>query len=353
MIRLTWLQFRFQAAIAVATLAAVAIVLAITGSHLVHLYNTTVANCAAQNDCESATHAFLLNDQFLQSMLGPLLLIVPGLLGIFWGAPLIARELESGTYRLVWNQSVSRTRWLAIKLGLVALASMVVAGLISLMVTWWSSPFDRINKDRFLPGTFDERGIVALGYALFAFALGVTAGVIIRRTLPAIATTLVAFVFARLAMVFWIRPHLMSPEHLSLPVTASSGLGFGSTNGSGVVTFIADDPRIPNAWVVSNQIADKAGHVASAAVLHQFLQTACPGIGGPPVAGTGSGNHAVANQERFNTCVAKVSANYHLALTYQPANRYWAFQWYETAIFVALALALAGICFWWVRRRLA
>ncbi len=36
---------------------------------------------------------------------------------------------------------------------------------------------------------------------------------------------------------------------------------------------------------------------------------------------------------------------------YQPAYRYRAFQWYETAIFHALSLALAGFCFWWVRRR--
>ncbi|HEX3721179.1 MAG TPA: hypothetical protein VHV31_00215, partial [Nitrolancea sp.] len=232
MVRLTWLQFRFQVAISVAALAAVAIVLAITGSHLAHLYHTTVANCAAQNDCSSATNAFLLNDQFLQNMLGPLLLIVPGLIGIFWGAPLIARELEAGTFRLAWTQSVSRTRWLEIKLSLVALASMIVAGLISLMVTWWSSPFDRIHKNRFAPGVFDERGIVALGYALFAFALGITAGVVIRRTLPAIATTLVGFVIARLAMASWIRPHLMGPAHLSLPLASSPGLGFESSAGS-------------------------------------------------------------------------------------------------------------------------
>src|SRR6185312_4340199 len=140
MFRLTWLQFRLQAAIALAALAAVAIVLAITGSHLVHLYNATITNCAAQNDCDSAKHAFLLNDQFLQNMLGPLLLIIPALLGIFWGAPLVAREIERGTFRLAWTQSVSRRRWLAIKLGVIGLASMAVAGVLSLMVTWWFSP---------------------------------------------------------------------------------------------------------------------------------------------------------------------------------------------------------------------
>jgi hypothetical protein len=57
----------------------------------------------------------------------------------------VARELETGTYRLAWTQSVTRTRWLAVKLGVVGLTSVAVAGLLSLMVTWWSSPIDRAN----------------------------------------------------------------------------------------------------------------------------------------------------------------------------------------------------------------
>jgi hypothetical protein len=33
---------------------------------------------------------------------------------MFWGAPLVAGELESGTFRLAWTQDVSRVRWLAL-----------------------------------------------------------------------------------------------------------------------------------------------------------------------------------------------------------------------------------------------
>ena len=72
---------------------------------------------------------FLSHDKFLRDLLGPLMLAVPALLGIFWGAPLVARELETGTYRLAWTQSVTRTRWLAVKVALVGLASVAVAGL--------------------------------------------------------------------------------------------------------------------------------------------------------------------------------------------------------------------------------
>ena len=115
----------------------VAVVLAITGPHLVHLYDTNVASCAARGDCSTATSAYLQNDACSTGRAHVLAVAVPGLLGVFWGAPLVARELEAGTFRLAWTQSVTRTRWLVVKLGVVGFASMVAAGLFSLMVTWW------------------------------------------------------------------------------------------------------------------------------------------------------------------------------------------------------------------------
>ena len=211
MIRFTSLQFRIQAAIAVGVLVLVAIAVAITGPNLVHLYDTTVANCKAHGDCSYASNALTQSDSFLQSAFGALLLVLPALVGIFWGAPLIAREFEAGTFRLVWTQSVTRMRWLAVKLGIIGLTSMAVAGLATLMVSWWFSPIDKVTKVQF--ASFDERGIVVIGYALFAFAFGVAAGLLIRRTLPAMAATLVAFVAARVGMTS-VRPDLITPLHL-------------------------------------------------------------------------------------------------------------------------------------------
>jgi hypothetical protein len=338
MIRFTWLQFRFQVAIVAAILAAVAIGLGITGSHLVHLYNSTVANCTTQNDCDTATHAFLLNDQFLQSMLGPLLLIVPGVIGIFWGAPLVAREVQAGTFRLAWTQSVSRRRWLAAKLGSMALASVIVAGLLSLMVTWWFSPLDRVNANRFSPGVFDVRGSVVAGYALFAFALGVTAGVLLRRTLPAMAISLALFVGSRLAVTYWVRPHFLAPVKQSLTLVWGPGAGFAEGSAGGGFFLIPPTAKLPNAWVYSNAVVDRAGHPPSS----QFLQNTCPALtgGSPPSA------------QQVNSCIAAIAAKFDQVVTYQPANRYWTFQWYETAIFAVLAFMLAGLCFWWVSSRL-
>ncbi len=351
MIRLTWRQFRTQAAAAFAALAALAIVLAITGPHLAHLYDTSgIATCKPPSNCDALKSTFLSHDKLLHNLLGPLLLAVPALLGIFWGAPLVARELEAGTYRLAWTQSVTRTRWLAVKVVLLGLASIAVAGLFSLMITWWSSPVDQVNMNRFAPGAFDERGIVAIGYAAFAFALGLTAGTLIRRTVPAMATTLVAFVGARLGMTYWIRPQLMSPAHTTAGFGAASNLAFEASGPSGV-TFVAGPPHIPNAWVYSDRIVDKAGRPATN--LHAFLLKACPDIGGPPNSiPPGTRAHAPANRATFQACIAKLSAKFHETVTYQPASRYWTFQWYETAIFLALALILVGICFWWIRRRL-
>lgn len=349
MIRLSLRQFRTQSIPALVALAVVAIVVAITGPHLVYLYDTTIASCKAPVDCSLVGHNFVANDNLLQVGLGTLLLVMPALLGIFWGAPLIARELETGTYRLAWTQSVTRTRWLAMKLGVCGLTAMVVGGLLSLMVTWWFGPIDKVNVNQFAPGVFDERGIVAIGYAAFAFAVGVTAGLVIRRTVPSMAATLVAAVAARLAMLYLVRPHLMTPEHASMALGSGSGLGFVPSSAG--VTFVADPPSIPNALVMSSQVVDGAGQIATDQNLHQFLVNACPSIVNPDAAPSGA-TRAPAPAGNFNDCMAHLSTKFHLAVTYQPASRFWDFQWYEMAIFLGLAAILVGFCFWWVRRRL-
>jgi ABC-type transport system involved in multi-copper enzyme maturation permease subunit len=354
---LTWRQFRVQAAVAAIFLVAAAVVLGITGEHLRDLYNSLgIAACDAHGSstssrsiathCATAYATFGSSESTLRNLLGPLLLAIPLITGMFWGAPLLARELENGTYRLAWTQGVTRTRWLATKITLVGLASIVVAALFSLMVSWWFSPIDKVNMNRLTPGVFDERGIVAIGYAAFAFALAVAAGALIRRTLPAMATTLVAFVGVRLLMTYLVRPHLVAPSHTATALQSASIMGFES--GPSSAMFVARDPTIPDAWVLSSRIVDKAGHTATAQSLHRFLQLACPNVGAPPAAGGGAGN-----EEAFNTCVRQLSTTFHLAVTYQPASRYWPLQASESAIFLGLALILVSFCFWWVRRRLS
>jgi ABC-type transport system involved in multi-copper enzyme maturation permease subunit len=337
MIRMALRQFRAQALVAIAALVLVAIVLAITGTQLAHLYDTTVAGCKALGDCSSVDATFLTTDQ-LEQLIGIVLILVPGVMGVFWGAPLIAHELESGTHRLVWTQSVTRTRWLVTKLALVGLASAVAAGVLSLMVTWWFSPIDRVVLNQY--SVFDQRDIVPIGYAVFAFVLGVTAGVLLRRTLPAMATTIVAFLAVRLALIYGVRPYLIGPAHLDMPLASNRGLvGFGGDSSG--ATVLAFSPHIANAWVYSTQIVDAAGRAPSS----QLLNSYCPNIGAPGA--------SLPSPTVFQTCIAQISAHFHLVVTYQPADRFWTLQWYETGIYIALAAVLAAVSFWWVRRRLS
>src|SRR5438552_3109428 len=183
-----------QAALTAVALTIVAVVLVLTGLDLAHLYDTTVASCAAHHDCSAATTTFTAADGPLQVFSDFLLLVVPLLIGMFWGAPLISREFEAGTFRLAWTQGVTRTRWLAVKLGLGAVASAAIAGLLSLIVSWWSSKLDYVTANPFNSLRFGVRDVVPIGYAAFAFALGLTAGLLFRRMLPAMLTALVGFV---------------------------------------------------------------------------------------------------------------------------------------------------------------
>jgi hypothetical protein len=334
MIRLAWRQFRTEAIAGIGALVVVAVVLAITGPHLVDVYRVQPSEVTTI-------------DQDLQTALMAALLVVPALVGIFFGAPLVARELESGTFRLIFTQGVTRARWLTVKLALVGLGSSVLAGGLSLMVAWWANPINIENANRFSPTLFGVFGIVPFGYGLFAFALGATTGVLFRRTLPAMATTLVGYAAARLAVTFWVRPHFGSPVMKSFALNASSQFGFqGSPSGPQVVL---QNPTIPNAWVSSTTAVDKAGHAPTTA----FLDKACPGItgGAQKVHAIGPvGKGAFLGQMQH--CVTAIAAKFHGLVTYQPASHYWPFQIYETALFVVLGAALAGVSFWWVRRRL-
>jgi len=332
-IRFAWLQFRMQAAVAAVALAIVAVVLALTGPNLVHLYDSTIASCAAHHDCSTATTNFTAADGPLQVFLAFLLLVVPLVIGMFWGAPLISREFEAGTFRLAWTQGVTRTRWLAVKLGLGAVASAVIAGLLSLMVSWWSSQLDQVNANPFDSLRFGVRDIVPIGYAAFAFALGLTAGLIFRRMLPAMLIALVGFIAAREAVAAWVRPHLFTPLHQSLPITTATPVSIDQTSPGIIKAFESTRGiNLPGAWVYSAQIVDRAGHTPTTS----FLSRACP-----------LGNYGPLHPR---DCTARLAGTFHQLVTYQPGSRYWPMQWYELAIFLSLSIVLGGFCFWWIRR---
>jgi hypothetical protein len=360
MIRFAWLQARTQTAIAAAALAAVTVFALVTGPRLLHLYNVDIASCHPAGSCESATTAFLASYRWIQVFAPQLLLVLPVLFGMFWGAPLVARELETGTFRMAWTQSVTRKRWLTVRLGVGALTSMAVAGLLSLILTWWFSPIDRIQLNSLDPSMFGVRGIAPVGYAAFAFMLGVTAGVLLRRTVPAMAVTLVAFTAARLAVTYYVRPYLMGSLHVISPLVAATGTGPGPTPGAPTVK--------PGDWVLSAQTINGAGqvvgayggigpnngigfHIANGAV-SLVGAGPCPNTF-PPAALSGARSDS-GPSPAFNAaaqeCINKLGIRN--IVTYQPLSHYWPLQTYETLIFLGLAAALAVFCFWRVNRTL-
>ena len=346
MIWLSWRQFRTQAIVAGLVLVAFAIALLATGFSLAHLYSSSgLPGCQSHGSCPHAIQ------NFMSQMRGSayafvfyigVVLIYGGsaLVGAFWGAPLVAREIETGTFRVAWNQSVGRNRWLAVKVTMVGLAAMAGAGLLSLMLNWWVEPVYKamrfappdssLSYGRLSPLLFGTNGIAPMGYAAFAFALGLAAGVLIKRTLPAMAVTLVGVGFVLLAWPNWVRPHLMAPVHQVVRLTASAIEGFSTSGNNSQMTVFAGVTK-PGAWVLSDQVVTPAGHAFTGPATH-----AC--INGSPQA-----------------CSASLAAlHLNQLVTFQPASRFWPLQGYETGVYVLAAALLALFCSWWIsRRRLA
>ncbi len=340
-----WRQFRTQALVTLGLLGALAMLVLATGLHLRGIYDAAGgANCSVRGDCTAVAG----HDPPVVALLAPLMLALPAVLGMFWGAPLVARELESGTSRLAWTQSVTRRRWLLVKVALVGLAALAVAGLASWLVTWWFVPLDHLNMNRFDHNTFSERGVVAIGYAGFAFGLGVLAGALARRTLPAMGATLLGFVVARIAFLQWIRPRLLPARHALLPLAFGQGAGF-LAEPSGV-SVRAQLPRIPNGWALSANFVGRSHHVLSTAQLHTVLLRECPAI----ATGLSPGGKGAALPEQvFNTCLNALSRRLQLLVSYQPPSHYWPMQALEGAIFLIAGLALIALAAWRVgpRRR--
>lgn len=361
MIRLTLRQFRTEAIVGLGLLVALAVVLAVTGPHLVSVSDAFKSTCRAAHDCATAPNPVLNLDKPLHAALPFIVTIVPALVGLFFGVPLIAREFETGTFRLAWTQSVTRKRWLATKLGIVGIVAMAIGGLLTFMADWWASPLDAVNQDRFGVANFSLHGIAPIGYAAFAFALGVTAGVLLRRTVPAMAITGAGFAAARLAVTHWVRPNLASPVRESLALSAGSGPGFlyGSSQGTmnyntyiqsgvrtpgvGQVVLTAPQVSVPNGWVYSTTVVDKSGRAPTS----HYLFHACPVLKQLFV---GQKSPSAA---QIQACITRLTSSVHTVLAYQPASRFWPFQWAEMGIFLAGALALCGLAYWWLRRQYA
>ena len=314
---LVWRQHRVQYCVGAALLAAFAVLIVITGAQVAHQYQASQAACAAGQGCRH------LGGLFLGSHVVGFLIIstlgAPALVGLFWGAPLVAAEAEAGTTQFAWMQSVTRRRWLAVKIGWMLLAAAVWGGVISALVTWWSSPDNAEQLDAFNPGRFDIMGLVPVAYSVFAVALGIAAGAVTRRVLPAMAVTLAGFIAVRAVVALWLRPHYMSAVTVFFKATSSfTPPGSFWPLSSGI---IGPDGQPVNTNFSNTAVID--GIPAS------YLPASCNPPARGPFTPPPSCTRALDHFREF--------------LTYQPAGRYWSFQGIETGIFLVLAAGLVAV----------
>ena len=314
---LVWRQHRIQFYLGAALLAALAVLLVITGLQMASQYHSALVACAANHSC-----ANLGNTVFLGSHAVGFLVIMtlgaPILVGLFWGAPLVAAETEAGTTQFAWMQSVTRRHWLAVKIGWMLLAAAIWGSVISALVTWWSGPNNAEQLNAFDPGRFDLMGTVPVAYSLFALALGIAAGTLLRRVLPALAVTLAGFIAVRVAVTLWLRPHYLSAVTVFYKVTS----GFTPPGAywrlrSGIVG--------PNGLAIDQNTSGNVIGGIPASYLPASCTAQSRGTFTPPPSCT----QALAHFRGF--------------LTYQPADRYWTFQGIETGIFLVLAAALIAV----------
>lgn len=317
---LTWRQFRIPAASVFAVVAVVAVFLAVSGQDLVD-----------RSDFSDM--------DVMYGGTSIMVYLLPAVIGVFWGVPLVARELETGTHNLIWNQSITRKRWLTTKLGVGVVAAMIAGGLLSAAVSWWAGPIDAAAAQeteyfaltRMSPVFFAARGVVPVGYAAFAFVLGVAIGILLRRTVAAMAVTLVAFAAVMIAVPLLVRPYLLPPVEQTIAIEADAIMGIKG-NESGVIEEIVF-PKPPGAWMLANETVDSAG-----TAVHPL-----PNVGDclPPRSAEGP-----PDLRQIKACIAKLAdLGYSQRVTYQPAGRFWPLQWMETGLFLAMSALLTWFCF--------
>jgi len=323
---ITWRQHRLTLAGVVALLGVAAAYLLITGLQMHDAY-AAVAACRPHSDiCGQAATNFL--DTYAPGVgwvLG-LMQVIPALIGAFACAPVLARELETGTYRYAWTQGFGRARWTIAKLVPLALAVTIAAGAFSVLVAWYVQPIFAAgdNNGPLYPTLFDLLGIALAAWTLTAFAIGVLAGVLIRRVIPAIFATLAGWAGLAFVTGLFLRPHYAAP----------------------VVTSSADIPA--QAWLI-NQGWFRGGTPASLDMINSTLARVDVRALTPELFQPGPATPASLGDPGQYL----IQHGFTQLTTYQPAGRFWPFQLIEGSWLLALSVVLIAATVWVVRRRAA
>jgi hypothetical protein len=315
----SWRQQRTETLIAAGVLILLAALLVPTGLHMASVYDRDgLAACSSQSTfgCNEAVAAFDRRFSGLYNLVGWFNLI-PGVIGVLLAAPFIL-ELESGTFKLCWTQSVTRRRWLIGKLGITVAAALLAALAMTALLTWWRGPLDRL-RGRMSTNVFDFEGIVGFGYVLFALGLALAIGAIWRRAVPVLIIAFAGYTIARVFVQDWLRERYESP----LSATWQEARH-------------APGPNLAHAWILDEAPSNRAGHTLSQPNLRAIQSCSGAVTGGV---------------RRIDpSCLAARGGGYVHAV-FQPASRFWLFQGIETALFGGVGVVCILFAAWWVHER--
>lgn len=322
-----WRQHRKQFLIFCILLAAFAALLIPTGIHFWYVYQHALLTCNQTASCNDLQDSLFQGDVAITDAVIFGGFALPALLGLFLGSPLIGREYEEGTNKLVWMQSVSRRRWLTTKLVWALVFAALYGVALTLLTTWWSRTSNALNQNRFDPGEFAIQGLAPVAYSLFFTAVGFTLGAWFRKTLLALAVTIGLFVAFQTSFVLYFRPHFSSPATFNAPI----GSGQSATN------FPAGSP-----WVLSKRLADKSGHEFDSFTPANMPVKCSKLIQQAKASDTGI-------TDSVDNCLN--SLGYHIVVKYYPSDRYWDFQRIEVGIYLGMTAVAVAATYWLVLKR--
>jgi hypothetical protein len=317
----TWRQHRATFISVPAVLAAAAVFLVLYGLKVHHDY-AALANCPLNAGQQSGTCSqrmidFNGSDWPVGNACSFLVQLAPVLLGAFAGAPLLARELETGTFRYAWTQGFGRERQAIAKLALLGLVIAALAWAFGELFAWFFRPFlwvEQMNQMS-TESVFDTRGLVFPAFALVSFMIAACLGMLLRRIIPAMAATLGVYLVLRLGA--WA-------------VRGQYPLSVVTSNAKQFITFgTPGQPGFP--WILNSWVTGPGGKPASQSISNQVQET---------LGGSGNG-------------VFSVPKGYTLWTRWIPMNHYWPLQIIEAGWLLILAIAIGAAAVWLVRRRAA
>lgn len=319
MIWLAWRLQRLGLGLSAGLLALLAAYMHATGAGIHAVFPALSRACAASGGdglaCSRLSQA--VDDWALPyRTLFTWLQLIPFGFALLAAVPLIL-QLEQGTCRLVWTQSATRGRWIAAMLGSALLATAVACAGFELLASWWLQPIDAVQGG-LRPGTFELEGVVPSAYGVFALALAVSAGTLLRRSTAAVGIALAGFVVAHVIIAGWVRPHYLPPARIA-----------------GLIG-VPDHRHIfqERYWLIDTGISDGRGPVHT----WESVGRICPTI--------------IRNELRVLTACLRQHRWTHNTAIYQPSTHFWPFQLIESAIYAGMAAILLMGAVWWLRTRL-